>query len=104
MSRSKRKPTSEAKRVQPGRHDQEPANHPGPPQPVARSSVPELLERIKDVRIERDEAEDALASLIDAAVRQGIGWPQIAVQLGVTRQAARQQYLRHHPRRQGHVA
>ena len=62
----------------------------------------DVLERIKAVRIERDEAEDELASLIDAAVQQGIGWPQIAAQLCVTRQAARQQYLRQHPGRQGH--
>jgi len=63
-----------------------------------------LLEQIKDVRIERDEAEAELTVLIEAAVRQGIGWPQIASRLGVTRQAARQQYLRHHPGGRDHVA
>jgi hypothetical protein len=45
--------------------------------------------------------------LIEAAVSQGIGWPQIASQLGVTRQAARQQYQRRHANgvsHQDHVA
>jgi hypothetical protein len=31
--------------------------------------------------------------LADHAVDLGIGWPEIAAQLGVTRQAARQAYL-----------
>jgi hypothetical protein len=56
-----------------------------------------LLERIRQARIERDEAEEELATLIEAAASQGVGWPQIAVQLGVTRQGARQQYQRRHP-------
>ena len=45
--------------------------------------------------------------LIDTAISQGLGWPQIASQLGVTRQAARQQYQRRHSggaSHQGHVA
>ena len=104
MSRSKRKSASKAGRVQQGRRDQEPESQSDRPQQLARTSVPELLQRIKDVRIDREKAEDELASLIDAAVRQGIGWPLIATQLGVTRQAARQQYLRQHPGRQDHVA
>ena len=29
-------------------------------------------------------------------VSLGIGWPEIAARLGVTRQAARQRYQRHH--------
>lgn len=71
-------------------------HQPRVPQPATRSSAPELLEQIKNVRIERDEAEAELAILVDAAVRQGVGWPQVALQLDVTRQAARQQYLRRH--------
>jgi hypothetical protein len=66
-----------------------------------------VLERIRQARIERDEAEEELAMLIDAAVSQGVGWPQIATQLGVTRQGARHQYQRRHSRgasQQGHVA
>jgi len=82
-------------------------HQPRVPQPAAPSSAPELLEQIKNVRIERDKAEAELAILVDAAVRQGVGWPQVALQLGVTRQAARQQYLRRHTDdrvRRDHVA
>jgi hypothetical protein len=66
-----------------------------------------VLEDIRDTRAEQVEAEAELAALIDKAVDLGIGWPQIAAQLGVTRQAARQQYQRRHPdsaSRQGCVA
>jgi hypothetical protein len=34
--------------------------------------------------------------VIDQAVTLGIGWPDIATRLGVTRQAARQHYQRRH--------
>jgi hypothetical protein len=54
----------------------------------------ELLERIRQARIERDETEEELAMLIEAAVIRGLGWPQIAAQLGMTRQGARQRYQR----------
>jgi len=60
---------------------------------MAASSV---LEGIERVRQERDEADAELAVLIDRAVGLGIGWPEIATRLGVTRQAARQQYQRRH--------
>jgi hypothetical protein len=40
-----------------------------------------------------DDAEAKLDSLIDRAVNLGIGWPEIASQLGVTRQAARRPAL-----------
>jgi hypothetical protein len=53
-----------------------------------------VLEGIERARQERDEAEAELAGLIDRAVGLGIGWPKIATRLGVTRQAARQQYQR----------
>jgi hypothetical protein len=46
--------------------------------------------------IAREEAEAQLAMLIERAVGLGIGWPEIAAQLGVTRQAARQHYQRRH--------
>jgi hypothetical protein len=55
-----------------------------------------VLEKIARARIARDEAEAELAALIDHAVAAGIGWPQIARHLGVSRQAARQHYLRRH--------
>ncbi len=48
------------------------------------------------VQAVQQKAEAELAALIDHAVNLGVGWPQIATQLGVTRQAARQQYQRRH--------
>ena len=59
-------------------------------------SPSQVLERIKRVQIARQEAEAELAALIDYAVDLGIGWPEIADWLGVTRQAARQRYQRRH--------
>jgi predicted ArsR family transcriptional regulator len=47
-------------------------------------------------RITQQRAEAALAKLVDQAVGLGIGWPEIAARLGVTRQAARQHYQRRH--------
>jgi len=96
-----------ARNAQPDRRDQAPARPPAPPKRVIQLSDAELLEQIRQVRIERDDAETELAMLIDTAVSQGIGWPQIASHLGVTRQAARQQYQRRHfcdVSHQGHVA
>jgi hypothetical protein len=55
-----------------------------------------VLEKITRARIQRDELEQELAALIDHAVALGIGWPDIARRLGVTRQAARQHYRRRH--------
>ncbi|MBV9095199.1 MAG: hypothetical protein JO132_15195 [Streptosporangiaceae bacterium] len=60
------------------------------------SSPPEVLERIKHAQVAREAAESELAVLVDHAVDLGIGWPEIAAQLGVTRQAARQAYQRRH--------
>ena len=59
-------------------------------------SPPEVLERIERARLTREEAEAELAMLVDQAVGMGIGWPEIATRLGVTRQAARQHYQRRH--------
>ena len=66
------------------------------PQQVSRMSPPQVLQRIGRTRVARQKAETELAALVDHAVELGIGWPQIAVQLGVTRQAARQHYQRRH--------
>jgi hypothetical protein len=60
---------------------------------VSPSQVLELIER---ARVTQREAEVHLAVLIDHAVGLGLGWPEIAARLGVTRQAARQQYQRRH--------
>ena len=59
-------------------------------------SAEQLLERIGSVRVVHQEAEAELALLVDHAVGLGIGWPEIARHLGVSRQAARQQYQRRH--------
>jgi hypothetical protein len=59
-------------------------------------SPSQVLERITRARFAQQEAEAELAILVDHAVGLGIGWPQIAARLGVTRQAARQHYHRRH--------
>ena len=64
--------------------------------PSSQRSVAEMLERLKRGRSARDEAEAKLDALVDRAVDLGIGWPEIAAQLGVSRQAARQRYRRRH--------
>jgi predicted transcriptional regulator len=56
----------------------------------------QVLERMERTRIAQQRAEAALAKLVDQAVGLGIGWPEIAARLGVTRQAARQHYQRRH--------
>ena len=63
---------------------------------VSQLSPPEVLERIKRAQVAREAAESELAVLVDQAVGLGIGWPEIAAQLGVSRQAARQSYQRRH--------
>jgi hypothetical protein len=64
----------------------------GPAERIARLPAAKVLERISRARLQRDE----LALLIDHAVNLGIGWPNIAQRLGVSRQAARQHYQRRH--------
>ena len=59
-------------------------------------SPPQVLERIEDAKAAQQEGEVELAVLVDHAVIMGIGWPEIATRLGVTRQAARQHYRRRH--------
>jgi hypothetical protein len=69
---------------------------PRPAERIARLSPAQVLERIGRARLQREELDAELAILIDRAVGLGIGWPNIAHRLHVTRQAARQQYLRRH--------
>lgn len=59
-------------------------------------SASQVLEQIGRARVVQQEAEAELAALVDHAIGLGIGWPQIAHRLGVTRQAARQHYQRRH--------
>lgn len=56
----------------------------------------QVLDQIERTRIAQLRAEATLAKLVDQAVSLGIGWPEIAARLGVTRQAARQHYQRRH--------
>jgi predicted transcriptional regulator len=72
------------------------AAEPARPQRASRLSPPEVLERIERARLTREKAEAQLAVLVDQAIGMGVGWPDIAARLGVTRQAARQHYLRRH--------
>jgi hypothetical protein len=94
MGRSKRQPR--ARRTQPGPRHQKRAEQSATPQRVPQLSPPQVLERIERVRLAREAAEAELVVLIEHAVGLGIGWPEIAARLGVTRQAARQHYQRRH--------
>jgi hypothetical protein len=84
------------RRAQPRPQRREPEEPPGPAKPVSQLSPAEVMERIERARLARQAAESELGVLVDHAVRLGIGWPEIAAQLGVTRQAARQAYQRRH--------
>jgi len=59
-------------------------------------SAAQVLEQIERTRDAQRRAEAALGKLVDQAVDLGIGWPEIATRLGVTRQAARQHHQRRH--------
>ena len=96
MGKSKRRSGARVKHVQSRRSQQAAAEPAGTAQQVTHPSAPQVLEQIGHVRHVRDKAEAELAVLIDHAVDQGIGWPEIAARLGVTRQAARQHYQRRH--------
>jgi hypothetical protein len=99
MGKSKRQP--KVRHGQPGHRPPEPGEPPSLPSPVSQLSPPEVLERIKRAQVARQAAESELVALVDHAVSLGIGWPEIAAQLGVTRQAARQSYQR---RRRDHAS
>jgi hypothetical protein len=55
-----------------------------------------VLEKITRARIAREKAGQELTALADHAVAVGAGWPEIGGRLGVSQQAARQQYQRRH--------
>src|SRR5215813_2280095 len=87
---------AESQQIHLGRRQQGPAQPPGRTKRVSGLSPPQVLERIEDAKTAQQEAEAELAVLVDHAVTLGIGWPEIATRLGVTRQAARQHYQRRH--------
>lgn len=95
MGKSKRRSGPRVKHVPP-RWEQAPAKPASSAQRVAHLSAPQVLEQIEHARLARDEAEAELAVLIERAVDLGIGWPEIAARLRVTRQAVRQHYQRRH--------
>lgn len=69
---------------------------PGQAQAASQVSAAQVLEEIERTRVGQLRTEATLAKLVDQAVAVGIGWPEIAARLGVTRQAARQHYQRRH--------
>ena len=95
VGRAKRRSSPRAKRA-PNRRQQTPAQPPGQAQAASRMRAAQVLEQMERTRIAQQRAEAALAKLVDQAVGLGIGWPEIAARLGVTRQAARQHYQRRH--------
>jgi predicted transcriptional regulator len=96
MGKSKRRSGPRVKQVPPRGRQQAAAEQTGSAQRVTHLSAPQVLTRIERARLARDEAEAELAVLINHAVALGIGWPEIALRLNVTRQAARQHYQRRH--------
>ena len=96
VGKSKRRSGPRAKHVQSRSRQQASAEPAGTARRVTHLSVPQMLEQIEHARRVRDQAEAELATLIDHAIDEGIGWPEIAARLGVTRQAARQHYQRRH--------
>jgi hypothetical protein len=84
------------KHVQPGYRHRARAAPSSPTERIARLSPSQVLERITLARLHQKELDAELAVLIEHAVELGIGWPDIAHRLGVTRQAARQHYQRRH--------
>ena len=97
VGRAKRRSNPKARQMQPSQRPQVPAP---PSRPASRGpglSSSQVLERIERARAAQQKAAAELAALVDQAVGLGISWPEIATQLGVTRQAARQHYQRHHP-------
>ena len=96
VARAKRRSKPKARQIHQGQRQQGPAQLPGPTKRVSGLSPPQVLERIEDAKAAQQEAEAELAVLVDQAVVLGIGWPEIATRLGVTRQAARQHYQRRH--------
>jgi hypothetical protein len=95
MAKRKRQPSPKAKQARPDRQKPAPAMQAGGlTQRVTRMSSAQVLERITRVRTAQREAEAELAVLVDHAIVLGIGWPEIGIRLGVSRQAARQHYQR----------
>jgi len=74
----------------PRRHDQWPA--------FVRLEGAALTRELVTLVDHQREAEAAVEREVDRLVRVSVGWPLIAESLGVSRQAARQRWLRRQPR------
>ena len=72
----------------PRRHDQWPA--------FVRLAGAALTRELVTLVDQQREAEAAIDREVDRLVRLGVSWPLIADALGVSRQAARQRWLRRH--------
>jgi hypothetical protein len=55
----------------------------------------QAVTHLQDLQEQRREFEAAIEHEIKRLRAGGVGWPPIAIALGVTRQAARQRYERH---------
>jgi hypothetical protein len=95
VSRSRRR-LAKGIKPRPKYRAKSPAAPPSPAERIARLSPSEVLERMSRARFQREKLDAELAMLTDHAVSLGVGWPQIAACLRVTRQAARQHYQRRH--------
>jgi hypothetical protein len=96
VSRSRRRSAARTGQTPPASQQHSRAEEPIPARPDSRVPPSQVLELIERARVTQREAEAQLVVLIDRAVGLGIGWPEIAARLGVSRQAARQQYQRRH--------
>lgn len=96
MSKPRRRSTQRARQARSSQTEYKSVDAAGSAQRPSQRSSTEILERLKRARSARDAAEADLDAVVDRAVDFGIGWPEIAAQLGVTRQAARQRYQRRH--------
>src|SRR5690348_10804012 len=96
MGKSKRRSGARIRHVRSQRWQHAPEEPAGSAQRVTKLAAPQVLAQIEHAQHARDEAEAQLVLLIDHAVDLGIGWPEIAARLGITRQAARQHYQRRH--------
>ena len=74
------------------RRRREAASHPASPPPVPLA-VP-AVDKLRRLVDRRDQLERTITTEIDRLTEAGVGWPQIASALGVSRQAARQDAVR----------
>jgi len=73
----------------PRRHDQQPA--------FVRYLGDTMTRQLAFLVTQQRDAEAAVEQEVDRLVRVGVRWPLIADALGVSRQAARQRWLRRQP-------